>query len=327
MNVCLVGYGTTAHSHARVLQAEGITVDSVVGRLPDQTAAFAAEIGASFSTIDLARALDRPHIDAVVICSPSAAHADQTAMALTAGKHVLCEIPLAMCFADADQLAEQAEHAGRVLMVAHTHRYYPAIRRAKERLRDGSLELHHVIARYVFLRRENVDLTGHRRSWTDNLLWHHGCHAIDTALWLLGVEQPDDVDVTSRIALPDQRMGTPLDLSIIVRTGRDQLASVDMSYNAHLSLYDYLLIGTKDTLLIADGVLRDRHGIAYDASHAAPDAPTPVQRQDRAFIQAVQQRRQPAISARSILPAMWVLQQAQDTADSMYPTGAQHPLI
>ena len=50
----------------------------------------------------------------------------------------------------------------------------------------GEVHPHAVVSRYMFQRRENVNWTGRRRSWTDNLLWHHGCHAVDAALWLLG---------------------------------------------------------------------------------------------------------------------------------------------
>src|SRR5438270_447631 len=76
---------------------------------------------------------------------------------------------------------------GRTLMVCHTHRYRSAIRGAKQRIVSGELTPHRIISRYVFLRRENKDWQGRARSWTDNLLWHHGCHATDLCLWLLGV--------------------------------------------------------------------------------------------------------------------------------------------
>ena len=57
--------------------------------------AFAAEYGFARATTSLDEVLDDSALDAVIICSPSEAHADQTERALRAGKHVLCEIPLA----------------------------------------------------------------------------------------------------------------------------------------------------------------------------------------------------------------------------------------
>jgi len=326
MKICIVGYGTTAHSHARIFQREGITIDSVVGRLADQTAAFARECDDCFATTDLAEALARPGVEAVIVCSPSAAHAEQTEHALHMGKHVLCEIPLAMSFVDAERVATLARQQRRVVMVAHTHRYQPAIRLAKQRIAAGQLTLHHVIARYVFLRRENIDWSGRKRSWTDNLIWHHGCHATDMALWLLGSTTPRDVAVTSKVALPDQHMRIPLDLSILMRTQQDQLASVNMSYNSHISLYDYLLIGTDDTLLVGNGELSSKDGTIF-----APDQPSTYDEsaavlQNREFLASIREDRQAAISADAVLPAMWVLQQVQDAADAFAVDKGPHPI-
>src|SRR5207253_2249065 len=179
MNLCIVGYGTIAKAHTRAFRNEGVTLDTVVGRVAERAAESATEQGYARSTTDLAEALSRPEIDLVAICSPSEAHAAQTEQALRADKHVLVEIPLAMSYAEGQFLADLARERGKTLMVCHTHRYRSQIQEAKRRIVAGELTLHHIISRYVFLRRENRDLTGKARSWTDNLLWHHGCHATD----------------------------------------------------------------------------------------------------------------------------------------------------
>jgi 2-hydroxy-4-carboxymuconate semialdehyde hemiacetal dehydrogenase len=326
MRMCIIGYGTTARSHARLFRQEGVEVDSVVGRLPGPTSEFAHELGDCFATTRLSEALARPNVDAVIVCSPSEAHAKQVEEALNAEKHVLCEIPLATSFPDASRLATLARAQQCVLMVAHTHRYQPAVQMAKRMLDDGQFALHHVISRYVFIRRENVDWTGRKRSWTDNLIWHHGCHATDMCLWLLGVDQPSAVDVTAQVALPDSHMGIPLDLSILMRTQQDQLASVNMSYNSHLSLYDYLLIGTDTSLLIGEGKLRGNNGLLFDPANAPVYDESAALRQNREFLAAIHEQRQASISAESVLPAMWVLQQVQDTADRA-PKGLLHPIL
>lgn len=307
MNAAIIGYGTTANSHARMLQQEGLVLESVVGRLPDQTAAFAHHHGFRHHTTDLAETLARPDLDVVVICSPSAAHAEQTEQALLAGKHVLVEIPLAMSYADAERLVRLAAERDRILMVAHTHRYGAAIQEVKRRITAGELTVRHIISRYVFLRRENVDWTGRRRSWTDNLLWHHGCHATDMCLWLLGETAPGRVAVTAQVAQPDANMGIPMDLSILLRTEGDAQASVNMSYNSHLSLYDYLIIGDQTSLSVSDGKLIGKDGVILDPAQAP--GPSPQVQQDREFLAAVREQRPPAISGASVLPAMWALQQ------------------
>lgn len=313
MNICMVGYGSIATAHTKALAKEGVTLDTVVGRLPERAEAFARAWGYARHTTDLAAALARPEIEAVIVASPSEAHAAQTAQALMADKHVLVEIPLAMRYTEGRTLAGLARERGRTLMVCHTHRYRSQIQAAKRRIAVGDLMLHNIIARYVFLRRENKDWQGKARSWTDNLLWHHGCHATDLALWLLGVTNVAGLEVASHLALPDQRMGIPLDLTVLVRTPLDQLVSVNMSYNAHVSLYDYLLIGREDSLVLPG---------------SGPDPVNGVEAQDRDFLTAVQQGSDAAISAESVLPALWVLQQAQDAYDDYlrrHP-GAMHPI-
>ena len=315
MKLLMVGYGTTATSHTKIFADAGLMLDTIVGRLPEKTATFAAEFGYAHHTTDLAAALAEHSPEVVCIASPSEAHAGQVAQALMAGAHVLVEIPLAMSYTEGRALADLAREKGRVLMVAHTHRYRSVAQEAKRKVTSGALTLHHVVSRYVFLRRENRDLTGRARSWTDNLLWHHGCHAVDLSLWLLGVTEVSGLTVTSQVALPDQAMGAPLDLSILVRTAQDQLVSVNMSYNSHIDLYDYLLIGREESFVLPG---------------SGPDPVPGFPTQDRDFLAAVRGEIEAPISAESVLPALWVLQQAQDQYDAWTRTrtqpGAMHPI-
>jgi 2-hydroxy-4-carboxymuconate semialdehyde hemiacetal dehydrogenase len=326
LRLAVVGYGQIARSHTRIVRGEGHHLAWLVGRLPDRTAAFAQEHGYARHSTSLDDALADPDVDAVILCTPSEQHAEQTERCLRAGKHVLCEIPLAMTFAAGRRLAELAHQTGRALMVAHTHRYQGAMRRAHELIAAGTLTLHSVVARYMFLRRQNVGASGYVRSWTDNLLWHHGQHATDMVLWLLGVDTPGQVEVTSAMALPDQGLDTPLDLSLIVRTPSDQLATVVMSYNSHVSLYDYVLIGREMTLVIENGVLRSQEGVLYDPKTDQSEGRNSGLLQNREFVAAIREGRQPAISAESVLPALAVLQQVQDAFDRWAPPGARHPI-
>ncbi len=107
MKIGFLGYGSIARSHARAivaLRGEGhdLQIYGVMGRVAAATADFAREYGATIATTDLDDFLADPAIDVVIVCSPSDAHAAQTAQALRAGKHVLCEIPLALSLTEAD---------------------------------------------------------------------------------------------------------------------------------------------------------------------------------------------------------------------------------
>ncbi len=337
VNIATLGYGSIARSHVRAIAALAATPEwanlrfyGVMGRLPDATQAFADEFGAAVATTDLAALLADPQLDAVIVCSPSGAHAAQAEQALRAGKHVLCEIPLALSLAESDRLGALADAVDRRLMVCHTQRFYPALVEARRRVADGELHPHAIVSRYMFGRRENVNWQGRQRSWTDNLLWHHGCHAVDAALWLLGCADRDELtEVRAEVALPGGNLGIPMDLTVTMRTARDQLATVAMSYNIAFPTHDYLIIGEEATILFDNGTLRDNERtIVAKADVDKEGADAPIPRQDAEFFAAIRDRREPAISARTVRPAMAALQAAQDSLDARLAelgADARHP--
>ena len=320
LGLAVVGYGMTATSHTRTFGADGHHLRWLIGRVPERAAAFATEYGYGKHGTDMEMALNDRMVDAVILCTPSEQHEAQALACLDAGKHVLIEIPVAMSAAGGARVADRTRASGLSAMVAHTHRYHPGIRTAHAEIAAGRLSLSNIVARYMFLRRENVGGSGYRRSWTDNLLWHHGCHATDLVMHLLGVSSGAQVEVVSIIATPDASVGAPLDLSIVLRTADDRLATIAMSYNAHLSRYDYVLIGREDTMEIRDGNMKERHGTPADIPGAdTANSPSPVVLQNREFHASILEGRPPSISPDSVLPAMEVLQIAQDAADALAP--------
>ena len=320
LGLAVVGYGMTATSHTRTFGADGHHLRWLIGRVPERAGAFANEYGYGKHGTDLEAALNDRSVDAVILCTPSEQHEAQALACLDAGKHVLIEIPVAMSAAGAARVADRTRASGLSAMVAHTHRYHPGIRTAHAEIAAGRLSLSNIVARYMFLRRENVGASGYRRSWTDNLLWHHGCHATDLVMHLLGASSSAQVEVASIIATPDASVGAPLDLSIVLRTADDRLATIAMSYNAHLSRYDYVLIGREDTMEIRDGNLKERHGVPAEVPGAdTANSPSPVVLQNREFHASILEGRPPSISPDSVLPAMEVLQIAQDAADALAP--------
>lgn len=322
MNVAILGYGSIAQDHARAiltLQATAAEpaprLAGVTGRLPQPTADFARAFGIPRWTTDLDQMLTDPDIDAVIICSPSPVHAEQAEGALRAGKHVLCEIPLALSLVETDHLSRLAGEVGRTLMVCHTRRFQPAYQEAKRLVAGGAMHPYAIVSRYLFDRRENVNWKGRHRSWTDNLLWHHGCHAVDAALWLLGVaDAGEPVATVAQVASPSGGLGIPMDLSLAMRTARDQVVTVTLSYHSRAAVDDCLIIGEERTLLVAGRRLTDGDNILVEAP--ASDQPdSPLVRQDAEFFAAIREGREPAVSGRSIRPAMAALQAAQESLD------------
>ena len=309
MNLCMVGYGSIADVHRRSFaRIPGVEIGAVVGRLLEPTQAFAAKCGASLATVDLDEALARDDIDAVVITSPSAKHAAQTEAALAAGKHALVEIPLALSLDESEMLTALAAEHDCLMMVAHTMRFWPTLAAARQFIAEGELRAHSVFIHYGFLRRENVNWQGRRRSWTDNLLWHHGCHAVDTALWLLG--EPAQ-DAAGYMGPPHPELGIPLDLAVSLRTPREQVVSCALSYNTMRPLLEILIIGEETTLAVRDGKLVDPSSRIIAAGGENEEA-SAVYLQDIEFITAIRQERESTVSGAAVLPTMRALQAVQD---------------
>ena len=304
---CFVGAGAIAGVHAEILAAEGAVLDSVVGRLPEPTAEFAEKFGFCHHTTDLDAALARDGVDAVLIASPSELHYDQTLRALAAGKHVLAEIPLAMSHAAGARLVEEANHRGLRLMVCHSQRFIPALAAARRRVAEGALRVHHLIARFGIHRRENVGWTGRRRSWADNLLWHHGCHLVDFSLWFVGAEE---VSVLGQVAPPDADTGIPQDLDILLRTPSNQLISLSLSYNTHLAMDEYVIVGAEESLRFQRGCQVEPEGAG--SAEGADQYQLAWEAQDREFLAAIAEGRAPDCSGAEALPALAVLQEVQD---------------
>jgi predicted dehydrogenase len=141
MRVVVGGLGFMGATHAGVWRRmDGVELYGVVSRDPHKTLSV-GNLGRDAVALDftkvktfhnLADALGDENVDAVDLCTPTDRHATEAIAALQAGKHVLVEKPLALTGELADQVIEQAERSGRVLMAAQVLRFMPAYVRAKE---------------------------------------------------------------------------------------------------------------------------------------------------------------------------------------------------
>ena len=186
MKICLAGTGAMGEIHVKALaKIEGVEVVSVAGRTEESAKEFAAKWNIPFASTNLEACIDRPGVDAVILTTPSDQHHDQTLLALSKGKHVQVEIPMALNLADSQQMLDAAKKAGKVCMVTHTRRFSSPHREIRRRIQEGTFHLHHMVVETYFFRRTNLNMHGQPRSWVDNLLWHHGCHSVDLAHWVL----------------------------------------------------------------------------------------------------------------------------------------------
>jgi len=124
-------------------------------------------------------------VDALAIAAPAARHHELVHEALLADKHVFVEKPLALSVAEAGQLCDAADGAGRVLMVGHLLQYHPAFLRLRELVTEG------VLGRVQYLYSNRLNLGRFRQE--ENILWSFAPHDISMILSLVGAE-PESVD-------------------------------------------------------------------------------------------------------------------------------------
>ena len=107
MKICLAGTGAMGEIHVKALaKIDGVEIVSVAGRTDDSVAAFAQKWNIPFHSDNLEACIDRPGVDAVILTTPSDQHCDQTLLALSKGKHVQVEIPMALNLADSQRMLD-----------------------------------------------------------------------------------------------------------------------------------------------------------------------------------------------------------------------------
>ena len=146
----IIGTGAVARWHIRnYLATPGASVVAVCDIAPERAAAVAAEFGIPTIETSAEALAARPDVDAVSVCTPNDSHAAATLAALRAGKHVLCEKPLALTLADARAMLLAAEAAGVHHMVHFSKRPFPGIIQLAALIGAGDLgDILHVEASY-----------------------------------------------------------------------------------------------------------------------------------------------------------------------------------
>ncbi|GIP26748.1 deoxyfructose oxidoreductase [Paenibacillus sp. J23TS9] len=141
--------------------------------------------------------LEDPSIDVVYIPLPNHLHKEWTIRAAQAGKHILCEKPLALTEAEAVEMAEAAERAGVYLSEAFMYRYHPRYDAIKDLIDSGAIgELRGIRSAFTFNSSGNTGNVRFRKDWGGGSIYDVGCYPINAARLLLGKE-PDAVTVNA----------------------------------------------------------------------------------------------------------------------------------
>ena len=284
----------------------------VVSRREQPSAEFAVRWKFERSGTSLEAALADPVVQLVVITSPSAAHCEQTLQALQSGRDVIVEIPVALSLSETQQILAAAAAARRRVWVCHTMRSFAAIREVRRRVATGELNITHISGFMAIPRRRNQGMPGSRvsrRSWIDNLLWHHGCHQVDAAMWVLGVTDFATIRALHGPSHPE--LGMPLDLGLQMVTATRQLVTQALSYNVERVSWQLRFIAHEDVLTFDNGRLLNEAG-----EPLLPDsAITDLTAQNLELLRAWRQDEPSDYDLERVLPAMEVLDRAQRSTE------------
>lgn len=312
MKICIIGEGAQAETHMTALKSiDDVEVISVAGGIESDMRDFAEKWMIPHSSLNLEECLNQPGVEAVINTGPSQLHAEQTRLCLGLGKHVLLEIPMALNLPDADELAALEREIGATCMVCHTRHFMTGMRALKQMILDDELHLHHIVVQTYFFRRVNINRFGQPRTWKDDLLWHHACHAVDMTRWLL---EDDEMRIWAQIGPRHPDLGIPMDLSIGLKSAKSgAIATIAHSFNNHGEIQTPIrFIGEEETYTFNQGVLADHNGnvVAKGTPNAA------VVRQNREFFSAIREQREPETSFGRSLASMRYLDQAQRSIDA-----------
>ena len=257
----------------------------------------------------LDEALASDQVDAVILCTPTQMHASQTLACLKAGKHVQVEIPLADALGDAEEVLALQQATGLVAMVGHTRRFNPSHQYLHNKISAGELNIQQMDVQTYFFRRKNINAKGEPRSWTDHLLWHHAAHTVDLFRYQAGAPIVKANAVQGPI---HPELGIALDMSIQLQAANGAICTLSLSFNndgplgtffryicdngTYIARYDDLVTGKEEPVDLT-GVTVSDNGIEL---------------QDREFVAAILEGREPNSSVQSVIDCYRTLQALED---------------
>jgi predicted dehydrogenase len=139
IGAAVIGTGFIGTVHVEALRKIGVQVRGVLGSTPERGAARADALGVGRAYASLDEILADPSVDVVHVTSPNPLHVPQASAILSAGKHVVCEKPLAMTAAESAALVAQADASGLVNAVNFNIRFYPLHQHVREIVAAGDL--------------------------------------------------------------------------------------------------------------------------------------------------------------------------------------------
>jgi predicted dehydrogenase len=246
VGIGMLGYGFMGRAHSSALRQIPSTfwpgrcrpeLIGIAGRTESSVREAATRYGFAGYTTDWADLIADERVDVFDNAGPDATHVEPTLAAIQAGKHVICEKPLALDVTGAELLYEAAERAGVKHLTCFNYRFMPAVRLARDLIKDGEIgDLHQVRFRYSQEWRTDPEAALPSPAGALTII---GCHAVDQARFLVG----EIAGVSGRFSSP---------VTTRQRTYDGEPVEQDDAV-AILAEFDDGLVGTIDASLVSPG--------------------------------------------------------------------------
>ena len=305
IKVALAGAGAFGIKHLDgIKNIDGVEVVSLISRDLEKTQAVADKYGIGHVTTDLADSLAMKEVDAVILCTPTQMHAEQSLACLKAGKHVQVEIPLADSLKGAEEVVALQKQTGLVAMCGHTRRFNPSHQFVHNKIKAGEFNIQQMDVQTYFFRRTNTNALGQARSWTDHLLWHHAAHTVD----LFAYQAGSPIVQANAIQGPiHPTLGIAMDMSIQLKAANGAICTLSLSFNNDGPLGTYFrYIGDTATYLARYDDLFTGKEEQIDVSKVAVSM-NGIELQDREFFAAIKEGREPNSSVAQVFNCYQVL--------------------
>ena len=305
MKVGLAGQGAFGIKHLEAIQnIPGIEVVTLTGSGSASTEEVAKKFKIPHWTSDIGESLKQPGLEAMILASPTQIHAEQGVQCMRAGKHVQIEIPIADSLADSELLVKVQKETGVLCMGGHTRRFNPSHQWVHKKIKSGELKIQQMNVQTYFFRRTNMNAAGKPRSWTDHLLWHHACHTVDLFQYQTG-ELVSECYAVQGPKHPELKVA--MDVGVLMKVPSGAICSLSLSFNNKGP------IGTFFRYICDNGTYRAYYDDLVDGDENKIDVSkvdvsmNGIELQDREFIAAIKEKREPNASVRQLLPAMQTL--------------------
>lgn len=309
VKLAVVGLGAFGHKHLdAITQIPDAKIQYVAHSTLEKAKEVAEKYGAEGAFTSYSELLAQDDLDGVILATPTQMHHAQTLEALRAGKNVMVEIPMADSLAGVQEIVDAQQETGLIAMAGHTRRFNPSHQYVHNRITTGEFSIQQMDVQTYFFRRTNTNALGQARSWTDHLLWHHAAHTVDLFQYQTG----EKIVKANAIQGPKHpELGIAMDMSIQLQSENAKICTLSLSFNNDGPIGTFFrYIGDTNTYIARYDDLVDGNENAIDVSNVAVSM-NGIELQDREFVAAINEQREPNSSVAQVLPCYLVLDALQ----------------